>query len=70
MGSSVGMAIICLVGIFAVFCAARDYDWFMNHRKARLLVSIFGRTAIRVFYILVGIVLVAVGGLGLLAMLP
>ncbi|GDX80942.1 hypothetical protein LBMAG42_27530 [Deltaproteobacteria bacterium] len=47
-----------LAGLFTLVCASRDYDWFMNHRKARLFVSIFGRTGARIFYMGLGVALI------------
>ena len=48
-------------GIFSIFCAAKDYDWFMEHRKAWLFVKLFGRDGARVFYVLFGAGLIALG---------
>lgn len=48
-------------GLFAVAGAALDWDWFMNHPKARLFVNLFGRAGARVFYILLGLFLAAMG---------
>ncbi len=47
-----------LAGIFTVVCASKDYDWFMNHRKARLFVAMFGRGGARVFYVGLGMSLI------------
>lgn len=52
--------LILACGIFTIFCAAKDYDWFMNHRKAKLFVAIFGRGGARVVYVLLGLVLTVV----------
>ncbi len=52
--------VIFLAGLFSVFCAAKDYDWFMNSSKARLFVKLLGRNGARVFYILLGLVLIGV----------
>ncbi len=35
--------------------------FFMNHRKARFLVSLFGRTASRIIYMVLGAGLVVTG---------
>ena len=45
------------VGFFSVFCAVKDYNWFMNHRKAQFFVKLFGRNGARFFYILLGLVI-------------
>ena len=52
------MLIGFLGGAFSLAGAIFDWDWFMNNRRARLFVSIFGRTGARIFY----------GGLGLFLM--
>ncbi|MEO0947389.1 MAG: immunity 17 family protein [Cyanobacteria bacterium J06641_5] len=55
-------------GIFAICGAAFNWDWFMNHRKARFLVRLVGRTGARLFYGFLGSTLVVLGvliGLGI-----
>ena len=44
-------------GIFTIFCAYMDFDWFFNNYKARPLVKTFGRGNMRIFYIVIGIVI-------------
>ena len=44
-----------LGGIFAFFCAYKDYDWFMNSSKASWIVKLFGRNGARLFYMGLGI---------------
>jgi hypothetical protein len=51
------------VGIFSVFCSIKDYDWFMEHRKARLLVKLLKRNGARIFYTVLGTGLIVFGGL-------
>lgn len=53
--------IAMLVGLFCAFCAYKDYDWFMNNRKARLFVTLFGRSGARFFYIIFGVIIVVLG---------
>ncbi len=43
------------VGLFSAGCAAADFDWFMNNRRAALVTAIFGRQGARGFYILLGL---------------
>ena len=50
-------------GIFSIVCAAMDFDWFMNHPKARFMSSILSRNGARAFYIGLGLLLVVIGGL-------
>ena len=56
-------SLIVFAGLFSAFCAAKDYDWFMEHRKARYLSAIIGRGGTRAFYIALGVVLIIVGAL-------
>ena len=54
----------CLIAVFGAFtiaCAAGDWDWFMESRRARLFVRLFGRNGARIFYGLLGLAFV-VGG--------
>ncbi|MCR5540717.1 MAG: immunity 17 family protein [Ruminococcus sp.] len=48
-------------GFFCIFCAYKDYDWFMNSSKARLWVRLLGRDGARKFYMGLGVVIVALG---------
>ena len=48
-------------GAFAISGAVLDWEWFMNHRKAQLFVSMFGRSGTRVFYGVLGTALVVLG---------
>ncbi len=53
--------VVVFAGLFAVVCAAMDFDWFMEHRKARLIVKLFTRNGARIFYVIAGLLLSAVG---------
>ncbi|MCW5606078.1 MAG: immunity 17 family protein [Burkholderiales bacterium] len=44
-------------GVFTIVAAAADWNWFMEHHKARFFVNIMGRNGTRVFYIILGIVI-------------
>ena len=46
---------------FTIICAVGNWDWFMNHSKARLWINLFGRDGARIFYILVGLGLAGLG---------
>ena len=48
-------------GIFSMTAAAADWDWFLNHRKARVFVFLLGRTGARVLYFLLGAFLLGLG---------
>ena len=51
-------------GVFAVLGAALDWDFFMESRKARLFVGMFGRNGARAFYGVLGTGLAIFGLLG------
>lgn len=48
-------------GLFSLLGAGLDWEWFMNHRKARFLTAILTRTGARYFYGLLGLALVVLG---------
>jgi len=61
--------VIAATGGFAICGAALDLEFFMNHRKARAFVRMFGRNGARLFYGLLGCGLVVFGvllGLGII----
>ncbi len=58
---SASVLIFVLAGIFCIVAAALDWDWFMHNYRARLIVNIFGHDGARVFYVILGIVLIAFG---------
>ncbi len=55
--------ILIAIGVFALCGAAFDWEFFMNHRKARFFIRILGRPGTRIFYGLLGSALVVVGAL-------
>jgi len=60
MKNPLGLLFIAF-GIFAMAGAICDWEWYMNSRKARGLVKLFGRTATRVFYTILGLGLLVFG---------
>jgi len=50
-------------GAISICGAALDWDFFMNSRKAALFVKLFGRNGARLFYGLLGAVIVVIGAL-------
>lgn len=56
-----------LLGLFCIFCAYKDYDWFMENCKARPLVALFGRNGARGFYIVLGAIIIITGFISLFA---
>lgn len=48
-------------GAFTAFAAVLNWSFFFEHRKARFLVRILGRSGARVFYLILGLVLIGAG---------
>jgi len=60
---NLGLGIICLIGgLFTLAAAACNWDWFLAHRKARLFLKLLGHTGARVFYGVLGTILLIAGG--------
>lgn len=57
------------IGIFALFGALFNWDWFMNSRRARLFVRLLSRNGARIFYAVIGLSLVVLGLLGTLGII-
>jgi hypothetical protein len=51
------------VGGFALAGSICDWDWFMNARKARFMVALLTRTGARIFYALLGLIILTLGTL-------
>ena len=50
-----------LSGFFVIVAAVLNWDWLMNHKRAAVFVKLFGRNGARVFYIFLGVGLLALG---------
>lgn len=48
-------------GVFSVMGAILDWDFYMEHRKARWIVALVGRFGARIFYFLFGVALIVLG---------
>lgn len=53
--------IIVAAGLFSICGAGFDWDFFINSRKARLFVMLFGRTGARIVYAVLGLFLAVLG---------
>ena len=53
--------LLILAGAFSLLGGILNWDWFMTGRRAQLIVKLFKRTGARVFYGLLGIVLIVAG---------
>lgn len=62
--------LFALAGLFSMAGGLFDWEWFMANRRAALFVKILGRTGARIFYILLGLGLIALGILLSYNMLP
>jgi hypothetical protein len=60
-----GAIIFIVVGAVSLGGALYDWDWFMEHRKARLFVRLLGRNGARIFCGLLGAALATSGFLAL-----
>lgn len=56
-------------GLFSICGAAFDWDFFILSRKAQFFVSIFGRNGARVFYFILGLIIVVMGAMMTLGVL-
>ena len=55
--------LIAAAGLFSIAGAFFNWDFFINSRKAQLVVAIFGRTGARIFYGALGLAIVVLGAL-------
>ncbi|MDR1688457.1 MAG: immunity 17 family protein [Clostridiales bacterium] len=53
--------ILIIMGLFSAICAAMDFNWFMENRKAAFFVRLIGRGGARIFYIVLGVILITFG---------
>ena len=53
--------IFILIGLFSILGGVLNWNWFMNNGRASFFVNILGRNGARIFYIGLGILLVAYG---------
>ncbi len=56
------LLLLATIGTFSVLGAWKNWDWFMNNRRARLVISLFGRTGARWFYALIGLLFLVGAG--------
>jgi hypothetical protein len=53
------------IGGLSIAGAIADWDWFMNARRARAMVSLMGRGRARFFYVVLGLLLAGIGAASL-----
>ena len=62
--------VFILVGIFSLAGAGFNWDWFMEHRKARFFTKILGgRERARIFYLVLGVAFLIFGTLGIIGII-
>lgn len=54
-------AIFVIVGLLAILAALFNWDWFFNARNSQFIVGNVGRSRARVFYALLGCMMMATG---------
>jgi hypothetical protein len=54
-------ALTFIIGIFAILAAIQNWDWFFTNWRAEIFVKLFGRDGARVFYAVLGAVLILMG---------
>lgn len=54
-------SIFVLVGLLAVLAALFNWDWFFNAQNSQFIVSNVGRPKARLFYAVLGLLLIGTG---------
>lgn len=57
-----------IIGFFPIVCSVLNFNWYFNNRKAQGVVRLLGRNGARVFYIILGVIIVILGGAVMLGM--
>lgn len=50
-----------LAGLFCILAAVYDWDWFFENYKAKPFVALFGRDGARMFYGILGLIIIILG---------
>ena len=56
-------------GAFSICGGLFDWEWFMNSRRAQFWLKAFGRRGARIFYVVLGVVIVTLGSMMALGVL-
>ena len=59
--NNIQVLLFLVAGLFSIAGAVFNWDWFMNNYRARFFVNIFGRDGARVFYVILGLVIIVLG---------
>lgn len=52
---------VMLIGAFSLSGAIFNWNWYFENYKAQSIVKVFGRNGARIFYAVLGIVLIVLG---------
>ena len=58
---NVTAVVLILAGAYTLLGGLLNWSWFMNSRKAAWIVRIIGPQGARLFYLIVGVVLIVLG---------
>jgi hypothetical protein len=59
-GNTILRIFLILAGLFSIAGAAMNWEFFMNNRRARPFVSVLGPNGARIFYVGLGLVIIAI----------
>ncbi|MDR1880600.1 MAG: immunity 17 family protein [Tannerellaceae bacterium] len=55
------LIVFVVAGLFSLVASIGNFDWYFSSRKASGIVQWFGRTGARIFYGLLGLLLIVCG---------
>ena len=58
------LVLFIVLGVFSIIASVWNLDWYFQTDGARMFVKRFGRNGARIFYVLLGIGLIACGVVG------
>lgn len=58
--------IFIALGLFSLIAAIRNYEWYFSTHGAAMFIKWFGRKGARIFYAVLGVLLIFCGVTGLL----
>ena len=53
--------LLVIAGLFSIISSIANWDWYFNNSRAQFFVKTFGRNGARVFYIVIGGLLIFLG---------
>jgi small neutral amino acid transporter SnatA (MarC family) len=63
------MVVFILAGLYSLAGSIFNWEWFFSSRRGSVLARLIGRTGARIFYGLLGLLLVGVGAAGVLGLI-